>query len=285
MPRRELLTEPQRLTFTQPATDEREMVRHYTLSGEDRGLIDHRRDQKLACDALAAAIDGDHRVQTAELLLRTQAMSEGSTSPPLGASWHPVNPRIERLAALRRTRPSAARSAIGKAAIVLTLMSLTLGSWTSRAATAAISGGLPIALAINWTVMRAPAGTAATSSTEKSTLVTEAVVLSGQSMQVFLAAPNGEHRYDLLCKAKVMESPETGKPDGQLLIECMVRRHDGVPIAAPAIITADNEDAAVEASGKDDDGEPVVMRWTINASTQDWRIKRAHSAQKMISGG
>ena len=43
MPRRELLTEPQRLAFTLPATDEREMVRHYTLSGEDRTLIDRRR--------------------------------------------------------------------------------------------------------------------------------------------------------------------------------------------------------------------------------------------------
>jgi hypothetical protein len=40
MPRRELLTEPQRLAFTQPANDERGMVRHYTLSAEDRMLID-----------------------------------------------------------------------------------------------------------------------------------------------------------------------------------------------------------------------------------------------------
>ena len=32
MPRRELLTEPQRLAFTEPVTEEREMVRHYTLS-------------------------------------------------------------------------------------------------------------------------------------------------------------------------------------------------------------------------------------------------------------
>jgi hypothetical protein len=30
MPRRELLTEPQRVAFTEPATEEREMVRHYT---------------------------------------------------------------------------------------------------------------------------------------------------------------------------------------------------------------------------------------------------------------
>ena len=43
MPRRELLTEPQRLAFTEPAIEEREMVRHYTLSAEDLGLIDRRR--------------------------------------------------------------------------------------------------------------------------------------------------------------------------------------------------------------------------------------------------
>ena len=43
MPRRELLTEPQRLSFTEPATDERGMVRHYTLSPEDLALIDRRR--------------------------------------------------------------------------------------------------------------------------------------------------------------------------------------------------------------------------------------------------
>jgi hypothetical protein len=35
MPRRDLLTEPQRLAFTEPATEEREMVRHYTVSSED----------------------------------------------------------------------------------------------------------------------------------------------------------------------------------------------------------------------------------------------------------
>jgi hypothetical protein len=39
MPRRELLTEPQRLIFNTPATDERGMVRHYTLSSEDIALI------------------------------------------------------------------------------------------------------------------------------------------------------------------------------------------------------------------------------------------------------
>jgi hypothetical protein len=43
MPRRELLTEPQRLAFTEAATDERSMVRHYTLGEEDRALIDRRR--------------------------------------------------------------------------------------------------------------------------------------------------------------------------------------------------------------------------------------------------
>ncbi len=43
MPRRELLSEPQRLTFTAPATDERSMVRYYTLSAEDLALIDRRR--------------------------------------------------------------------------------------------------------------------------------------------------------------------------------------------------------------------------------------------------
>jgi TnpA family transposase len=43
MPRRELLSEPLRLAFTNPATDERGMVRHYTLSGEDLALIDRRR--------------------------------------------------------------------------------------------------------------------------------------------------------------------------------------------------------------------------------------------------
>jgi TnpA family transposase len=43
MPRRELLSEPQRLAFTAPATAERSMVRYYTLSPEDLALIDRRR--------------------------------------------------------------------------------------------------------------------------------------------------------------------------------------------------------------------------------------------------
>ena len=43
MPRRELLSEPQRLAFTEPVTDERAMVRYYTLSAEDLALVDRRR--------------------------------------------------------------------------------------------------------------------------------------------------------------------------------------------------------------------------------------------------
>ena len=43
MPRRELLTEQQRLAFSLPATDERAMVRYYTLSALDLALIDRRR--------------------------------------------------------------------------------------------------------------------------------------------------------------------------------------------------------------------------------------------------
>ena len=43
MPRRELLTEPQRLAFMEPVTDERGIVRHYTLDAEDLALIDRRR--------------------------------------------------------------------------------------------------------------------------------------------------------------------------------------------------------------------------------------------------
>ena len=43
MPRRELLTEPQRLAFVEPVTDERGIVRHYTLDAEDLALINRRR--------------------------------------------------------------------------------------------------------------------------------------------------------------------------------------------------------------------------------------------------
>jgi TnpA family transposase len=43
MPRRDLLTEQQRLVFSAPATDERAMVRHYTLGADDLALIDRRR--------------------------------------------------------------------------------------------------------------------------------------------------------------------------------------------------------------------------------------------------
>ena len=39
MPRRELLTEQQRLDFSAPATNERTMVRYYTLSADDLALI------------------------------------------------------------------------------------------------------------------------------------------------------------------------------------------------------------------------------------------------------
>ena len=39
MPHRELLTESQRLSLQAPASDERGMVRHYTLSSEDLALI------------------------------------------------------------------------------------------------------------------------------------------------------------------------------------------------------------------------------------------------------
>ena len=42
MPHRELLTESQRLSLHAPASDERGMVRHYTLSPEDLALINRR---------------------------------------------------------------------------------------------------------------------------------------------------------------------------------------------------------------------------------------------------
>jgi hypothetical protein len=43
MPRRELLTDHQRAALTDPATDERTMVRFYTLTAENRELLDRRR--------------------------------------------------------------------------------------------------------------------------------------------------------------------------------------------------------------------------------------------------
>jgi Domain of unknown function (DUF4158) len=43
MPHRELLTESQRLSLQAPASDERGIVRHYTLSSEDLALINRRR--------------------------------------------------------------------------------------------------------------------------------------------------------------------------------------------------------------------------------------------------
>jgi TnpA family transposase len=43
MAHRELLTESQRISFHAPATDERGMVRHYTLSAEDLALVNRRR--------------------------------------------------------------------------------------------------------------------------------------------------------------------------------------------------------------------------------------------------
>src|SRR5437763_224246 len=43
MPHQELLIESQRLSLQAPATDERGMVRHYTLTPEDLTLINRRR--------------------------------------------------------------------------------------------------------------------------------------------------------------------------------------------------------------------------------------------------
>jgi TnpA family transposase len=43
MAHRELLTESQRVSFHAPATDERGMVRHYTLSADELALINRRR--------------------------------------------------------------------------------------------------------------------------------------------------------------------------------------------------------------------------------------------------
>jgi TnpA family transposase len=43
MPHQELLTESQRLSLQTPASDERGMVRHYTLTPEDLTLINRRR--------------------------------------------------------------------------------------------------------------------------------------------------------------------------------------------------------------------------------------------------
>ena len=51
LPHRELLTESQRLSLQTPASDERGMVRHYTLSSEDLALINRRRGDpnRLGC--------------------------------------------------------------------------------------------------------------------------------------------------------------------------------------------------------------------------------------------
>jgi hypothetical protein len=43
MPHQELLTETQRLSLQTPASDERGMIRHYTLTSEDLTLINRRR--------------------------------------------------------------------------------------------------------------------------------------------------------------------------------------------------------------------------------------------------
>ena len=43
MPHQELLTQSQRLDLQTPASDERGIVRHYTLSPEDLALIRRRR--------------------------------------------------------------------------------------------------------------------------------------------------------------------------------------------------------------------------------------------------
>jgi hypothetical protein len=46
MPRQKCLTEQQRLDFNAPATDERTMVRYYTLSDDDLELVNQRRGDR-----------------------------------------------------------------------------------------------------------------------------------------------------------------------------------------------------------------------------------------------
>jgi len=54
MAHRALLTESQRVSFHAPASDERGMVRYYTLSAEDLALINRRRgDPFLQVGAIA----------------------------------------------------------------------------------------------------------------------------------------------------------------------------------------------------------------------------------------
>jgi bla regulator protein blaR1 len=243
----------------------------------------YRRDQELACDAIAAGTRFEQRAFYAELLVKTQRSLDDECIAPLGAAWHPVHPLTERLGALRKRAPSPIVLRFGALALGLTVLVLAYGGWSIRAEAAAAAGGVPIALHINWSVEFAPKGSTTPGDLQKRSLTTDTVVPSGANLQLFLTSPAGKREFELTCTPKVMEPPPGAKPSvpiAQIWVGCEFKRQDGSLFGSPQIITGDNKEASMEFGDSDGAGGKLLYRLTINPSTTEARVKQAQAAQK-----
>ncbi len=245
----------------------------------------YRQHQELACDAIAAGADFKQRAIYAELLVKTQRSLDDLNVFPLGAAWHPVHPLTARLASLRRHAPSVAVSRLGASVLGLTALVAAYGGWTMRAEAAAATGGVPIALRVNWSVEHAPKGSTPTKGFERRYLVTDTIVPSGAALRLFFPSKSGAHEYELNCTPKVLSPPLVITPDGQKVsgrfwIECAFKRRDGVTLSYhPKLVTWDNQEIGIKVGENDGAGGKLVYRVMINPSTSKARIEQARAAQ------
>ena len=174
--------------------------------------------------------------------------------------------------------PSAAVSRFGAWVIGLTALAATFAGWTMRAEAAALKGGVPIAMHVNWSVEHAPKGSTKPGDTEKRSLVTDTIVLSGGKLKLFFPSKSGAHEYELNCTPKVLNPPLRVTPDGKkvvgrIWIECTFKLRDGVPFSFhPKMVTWDNQDIGIEVGEKDGAGGKLRYRVMINPSTSKARI-------------
>lgn len=92
-----------------------------------------RFDQELACDATVLASTGTARRRYADALLKTQLAADSDrTAVPAGCHWQSTHPLAQRIAALKRPLPGAARRWLGTALVCTLVSSGSYAAWAVR---------------------------------------------------------------------------------------------------------------------------------------------------------
>ena len=253
----------------------------------------YRRDQEMACDAVAAGGMPDRRARYAELLVKAHKTLDSALAPPLGASWHPTHPLTARLAALRMRAPGRGLSYLGTASVGLATVATAYLGWTIRGEAAeAQSGTAPIAMHISWSVTRTAGAEASPTQVDTLSMTTDVVVASGANLKLDLNhGGTGIREFEATCTPRTLELPAGAHPKNplkQILIACDLKNRDGESLGQPTVITLNNKEATIESSDapftiRDGNRGVVTYRMTFVPSTDRTRVQEAKSSQAEMS--